>query len=72
MIRPSHQFNYVLLNTFLITFPVKILLKNSEKFMGGVERYCHILSSPYLITGDNGLGKTFRLDACWYGLTKRT
>lgn len=25
-----------------------------------------------LITGDNGLGKTFLLDACWYGLTKRT
>lgn len=25
-----------------------------------------------LITGDNGLGKTFLLDACWYALTKRT
>ncbi len=25
-----------------------------------------------LITGDNGLGKTFLLDACWFGLTKRT
>jgi hypothetical protein len=23
-----------------------------------------------LITGDNGLGKTFLLDACWYGLTR--
>lgn len=25
-----------------------------------------------VITGDNGLGKTFLLDACWYALTKRT
>jgi hypothetical protein len=25
-----------------------------------------------LITGDNGLGKTFLVDACWYALTKRT
>ncbi len=23
-----------------------------------------------LVTGDNGLGKTFLLDACWYGLTR--
>ena len=23
-----------------------------------------------LITGDNGLGKTFLLDACWYALTR--
>lgn len=23
-----------------------------------------------IITGDNGLGKTFLLDACWYGLTR--
>lgn len=23
-----------------------------------------------LVTGDNGLGKTFLLDACWYALTK--
>ena len=24
-----------------------------------------------VVTGDNGLGKTFLLDACWYSLTKR-
>src|SRR6185503_21252070 len=23
-----------------------------------------------LVTGDNGLGKTFLLDACWYALTR--
>ena len=25
-----------------------------------------------VVTGDNGLGKTFLLDACWFALTKRT